>query len=636
MNSLHDNVGGVNNDDSHDKDDDGTNRRPISLKMDESGNVTTVLAKNRVKQLLQDPWTNDDEGIDDDDDEEDQQQQQPQPQMLDGGEEETEEFRGGPDSPSSATTSPARSISPRSWTNRSKPSPKREKLIRSLRGKSRARSPLSETTASTTTAAVATTSRSPTNDSASQGGLAELSQHLPDVLSTPTTTPPREFVQSKPSIPTDEDTENEIHTHATSETNEQAYMSAEDHFSDETRNHDDDEEVEEDESTSSSSTDGHSSEWDVAVKKGKATIIGQAAKDFFATLQPVFSGTIVAPPELHRQHLPHPSFNTTTDDEENDEREDGLIRHQLTTPTHSNRSVTTSSGDDDDEFSTPMTTHYVGNNSNSRVQSYSENDGATEDEEEAERSNSNGRPSASYSREEGYEDSSEENEDLDDEEEDLDDDDEEGEEDGYDDEQITTPRARTMRSRVTSPTRQQRAKGSVVVRVQFTKSTDASLETREPESHQPTRHFNEEELSAGILPEVFINMRQKIEALSMFDSDILKYTANSTDEAREALKRSSQQSISAAILVTLTHKRYERRRLASIHIEQVVRSLITEHIEQSKQQRQTLHSKSYVISRELERVRAILLLLSEDYVRSTNEDARKGGKDVWPLHVLIS
>ena len=77
------------------------------------------------------------------------------------------------------------------------------------------------------------------------------------------------------------------------------------------------------------------------------------------------------------------------------------------------------------------------------------------------------------------------------------------------------------------------------------------------------------------------------------------------EEERENMRRSFQQSISAAVLVSLAHKRYERRRLAAMEIEKVVRSL--------------------VVQEDYERVRAILLLLSDDYVRSTNEDARKGG-----------
>ena len=123
-------------------------------------------------------------------------------------------------------------------------------------------------------------------------------------------------------------------------------------------------------------------------------------------------------------------------------------------------------------------------------------------------------------------------------------------------------------------------------------------------------------LSAGVLPDVLMTMRQKIESMTLFDSDIMKLAAEQVDdgddpevqETRESLKRSSQQSISAAVLVSLAHKRYERRRLAAMEIEKVVRSLV--------QQKRPEH---------MERVRAILLLLSDDYVRSTSEDARKGG-----------
>ena len=134
---------------------------------------------------------------------------------------------------------------------------------------------------------------------------------------------------------------------------------------------------------------------------------------------------------------------------------------------------------------------------------------------------------------------------------------------------------------------------------------------------------NEDPLSSGILPDALMTMRQKIESLTLFDSDMMKLAnvgqhPNHSNfpglkedpilqETRESLKRSSQQSISAAVLVSLAHKRYERRRLAAMEIEKVVRSLVQQGDEQ------------------LERVRAILLLLSDDYVRSTSEDARKGG-----------
>jgi Vacuolar 14 Fab1-binding region len=146
----------------------------------------------------------------------------------------------------------------------------------------------------------------------------------------------------------------------------------------------------------------------------------------------------------------------------------------------------------------------------------------------------------------------------------------------------------------------------------------ATTTTMRPQDYYPT----EEDLSAGVLPDVLMSMRQKIESLTMFDSDILRYTADQAanddddpmfQESRESLKRSSQQSISAAVLVSLAHKRYERRRLAAMEIEKVVRSLVV-------LQHQTKQQKN-----ELDRVRAILLLLSDDYVRSTSEDARKGG-----------
>lgn len=74
---------------------------------------------------------------------------------------------------------------------------------------------------------------------------------------------------------------------------------------------------------------------------------------------------------------------------------------------------------------------------------------------------------------------------------------------------------------------------------------------------------------------------------------------------KEALRKQFQQSISAAVMVSLAHKRYERRRLAAMEVEKVVRNLI--------------------LNREMERVKGIILLLSDDYIRSTNEDARKGG-----------
>jgi len=141
------------------------------------------------------------------------------------------------------------------------------------------------------------------------------------------------------------------------------------------------------------------------------------------------------------------------------------------------------------------------------------------------------------------------------------------------------------------------------------------------------KDFDSDDVQAGVLPDVLMTMRQKIESLTLFDSDMIRlaqmgtgggsavgggsdpmsgyYDEEDARESKEQLRRSFQQSISAAVLVSLAHKRYERRRLAAMEIEKVVRSLVQQG--------------------ELDRVRAILLLLSDDYVRSTSEDARKGG-----------
>ena len=114
------------------------------------------------------------------------------------------------------------------------------------------------------------------------------------------------------------------------------------------------------------------------------------------------------------------------------------------------------------------------------------------------------------------------------------------------------------------------------------------------------------DLSSGSLPDVLTTVRDKIDGL--FDSERRAEWKDEDEQAqqnRENLRRAFQQSVSAAVLVSLAHKRYERRRLAAMEIEKVVRTLVQ--------------------SRELDRVKGILLLLSDDYVRSTNEDARKGG-----------
>ena len=143
-------------------------------------------------------------------------------------------------------------------------------------------------------------------------------------------------------------------------------------------------------------------------------------------------------------------------------------------------------------------------------------------------------------------------------------------------------------------------------------SATRSISSSHTPARQPKSTLSEMDLGAGVLPDVLMTMRQKIESLTLFDTDMMRLAEGNDQwddrflqETRESLKRSSQQSMSAAVLVSLAHKRYERRRLAAMEIEKVVRSLVQQG--------------------ELDRVRAILLLLSDDYVRSTSEDARKGG-----------
>jgi hypothetical protein len=95
-----------------------------------------------------------------------------------------------------------------------------------------------------------------------------------------------------------------------------------------------------------------------------------------------------------------------------------------------------------------------------------------------------------------------------------------------------------------------------------------------------------EDLASGVLPDVLMTMREKLESLSLFDSDMMKLAQpvsgfyntgingkgpfeEETEEerlAKESLQRSFQQSISAAVLVSLAHKRYERRRLAAMEV----------------------------------------------------------------------
>lgn len=139
--------------------------------------------------------------------------------------------------------------------------------------------------------------------------------------------------------------------------------------------------------------------------------------------------------------------------------------------------------------------------------------------------------------------------------------------------------------------------------------TTSSTKATTPKAHPlpVTGSHLDDDLASGVLPDVLMSMRQKIESLTLFDSDMMKLAEGSDLDGfqRDSLKRSSQRSLSAAVLVSLAHKRYERRRLAAMEIEKVIRGLVNEE--------------------ELDRVRAILLLLSDDYVRSNSEDARKGG-----------
>jgi Vacuolar 14 Fab1-binding region len=177
---------------------------------------------------------------------------------------------------------------------------------------------------------------------------------------------------------------------------------------------------------------------------------------------------------------------------------------------------------------------------------------------------------------------------------------------------------------------QRSASAATAVSTATSTSTRTAPTTLRPQDYPSASHSTEGDLSAGVLPDVLMTMRQKIESMTLFDSDILRLTANQSanrymndgddddpmlQESRESLKRSSQQSISAAVLVSLAHKRYERRRLAAMEIEKVVRSLVVSQHQQVNKP----------VNNSLDRVRAILLLLSDDYVRSTSEDARKGG-----------
>mmetsp|Transcript_1451 Transcript_1451/g.2089 ORF Transcript_1451/g.2089 Transcript_1451/m.2089 type:complete len:1590 (+) Transcript_1451:106-4875(+) len=140
---------------------------------------------------------------------------------------------------------------------------------------------------------------------------------------------------------------------------------------------------------------------------------------------------------------------------------------------------------------------------------------------------------------------------------------------------------------------------------------------------------NEQTNAGGVaLPDVFLTMKENIESLSIFGSDHNRnylekeYSDNMSADERDLIRKVFHENISSAILVSLAHKRYERRRLAAMEIEKVIRGLVVRY--EPKEYRAGFDKTNKMMC-ELERVRAILLLFSDDYVRSTSEDARKGG-----------
>lgn len=84
------------------------------------------------------------------------------------------------------------------------------------------------------------------------------------------------------------------------------------------------------------------------------------------------------------------------------------------------------------------------------------------------------------------------------------------------------------------------------------------------------------------LNDVLTSVRDKIESLALMESDRTtkrgEWNNEDDDEQaqlrKENLRRTFQQSISSAVLTSLAHKRYERRRLAAMEIEKVVRTLV--------------------------------------------------------------
>jgi hypothetical protein len=140
-------------DDDDDDDDDEGIPYQFSVEMDENGNVTAT--GGGWEERKENGNDHDDHDHDDHDHGEEmkeatggvEEEKQPDPSFLVvetstniRPQQESGGGAGGSFSPPAAGPPPpphgGRSLSPRSWTSRSKPSPKREKLIQSLRGTS--------------------------------------------------------------------------------------------------------------------------------------------------------------------------------------------------------------------------------------------------------------------------------------------------------------------------------------------------------------------------------------------------------------------------------------------------------------------------------------------------------------------
>lgn len=115
------------------------------------------------------------------------------------------------------------------------------------------------------------------------------------------------------------------------------------------------------------------------------------------------------------------------------------------------------------------------------------------------------------------------------------------------------------------------------------------------------------DIPSNVIPDVLKQVGDKFD--SLFESERRAVGWKDEDEQaqlnRENIRRTFQQLVSPAVLVSLAHKKHERRTIASIEIQTVVKDLVN--------------------AREFDRVKGVILLLTDDYIRSTNEDARKGG-----------